>query len=107
EPGAEKILLFALHQPILALDSNGLRVLLRLGYGTEERSYAATYRSVQDAASAQLSSDPAALIQAHLLLRRHRQEICRRSDPCCAACPLSDECPSSRAPAGADGSIAG
>src|SRR5262245_59362635 len=35
DPGAEKILLFSRTHPILALDSNGLRVLLRLGYAEE------------------------------------------------------------------------
>src|SRR5262249_3459413 len=36
EPGAEKILLFTRTQPVLALESNGLRVLLRVGYGEEK-----------------------------------------------------------------------
>ena len=45
EPGAEKILLFTGARPILALESNGLRVLLRLGFGKEEKSYAKSYRS--------------------------------------------------------------
>src|ERR1051325_3702574 len=35
EPGADKILLFSGAHPLFALDSNGLRVLLRLGYGLE------------------------------------------------------------------------
>src|SRR5262249_368356 len=38
EPGAEKILLFTRSYPILALESNGLRVLLRLGFGIEKPS---------------------------------------------------------------------
>ena len=38
-PGAEKILMLSGLQPVLALDSNGLRVLLRLGYGSEQKSY--------------------------------------------------------------------
>ena len=36
DPGADKLLLFAGVTPYLALDSNGLRVLLRLGYGEED-----------------------------------------------------------------------
>jgi endonuclease III len=32
------------------------------------------------------------LIEAHLLLRRHGQELCRRSEPACAKCPLAGEC---------------
>ena len=46
-PGAEKILLFAGTHPILALESNGLRIMLRLGFGEEQRGYSASYSSVQ------------------------------------------------------------
>ena len=92
EPGAEKILLFARRFPVLGLESNGLRVLLRLGYGAEKKSYAASYRSVQEALEGQLPGDYAGLIAAHQLLRRHGQEVCRRSDPECEACPLSGGC---------------
>ena len=35
DPGAEKILLLTHTHPVLGLDSNGLRVLTRLGYGTD------------------------------------------------------------------------
>jgi endonuclease-3 len=52
DPGAEKILLLTGAAPVLALESNGLRVLLRLGFGEEKKSYAATYRAVQAAAEA-------------------------------------------------------
>ena len=44
EPGAEKILLFAESYATLALDSNGLRVLLRIGVAAEQKSYRASYR---------------------------------------------------------------
>ena len=44
EPGAEKILLFSGVLAVLALDSNGVRVLVRLGVGEERKSYAATYK---------------------------------------------------------------
>jgi len=47
DPGAEKILLFSGSYPIMALESNGLRVLLRVGFGVESKNYAASYRSVQ------------------------------------------------------------
>lgn len=36
EPSAEKILLFTRSYPVLGLDSNGLRVLVRLGFGEEK-----------------------------------------------------------------------
>ena len=92
EPGAEKILLFSKTHPILALESNGLRVLLRLGFGEEGKNYAATYHSVQDAVSGSLHANCDALICAHQLLRRHGQELCRRSRPLCPSCPLTHVC---------------
>jgi endonuclease-3 len=92
DPGAEKILLFAGALPVLALDSNGLRVLRRIGYGQEEKSYAKTYRSAQEAAAAELPSDCGVLIQAYQLLRRHGQELCKTNRPRCEACPVRAEC---------------
>jgi len=98
EPGAEKILLFSGTRPLLALESNGLRALLRLGYGDERKSYAATYRSVQAAAEAGLPETCPARVRAHLLLRRHGQELCRRSRPRCDLCPLAASCDHARGP---------
>lgn len=108
EPGAEKILLFSRSAPVLALDSNGLRVLLRLGYGDETKHYAATYRSVQAAVQremgeggevgeaaeevAELVDAYAWLIRAYQVLRQHGQELCRRAQPRCEVCPLSTDC---------------
>jgi endonuclease III len=77
---------------VLALESNGLRVLLRLGFGEEKKSYSTTYRLVQHAAIEGLDKDCSWLIQAHLLLRRHGQELCRRSEPMCDKCPLAEDC---------------
>jgi endonuclease III len=92
EPGAEKILLFSRAHPLFALESNGLRVLLRLGYGKEHKSYSTSYRSAREAVAAEAPTDVDGLIRAHQLLRHHGQEICRRSLPACESCPLSDDC---------------
>jgi endonuclease-3 len=92
EPGAEKILLFNKVYPVLALDSNGLRVLLRLGFGEEKKSYSTTYRLVQKAVEEGLDRDYSWLIQAHLLLRQHGQELCKRTRPVCNQCPLAADC---------------
>jgi endonuclease-3 len=92
EPGAEKILLFSRAYPVLALESNGLRVLLRLGFGEEKKSYPTTYRLVQKAVEEELDKEYSWLIQAHLLLRQHGQELCRRSKPGCDDCPLAADC---------------
>ena len=91
--GADKILLLARIEPVLALDSNGLRVLLRLGYGEEVENYDRTYRSAQTAAIQELPQTFEALIDAHLLLRHHGAVICRRSAPACDSCPLFRDCP--------------
>ncbi len=92
EPGAERILLFAGSHPVLALDSNGLRVLHRLGFGEEDKSYAKSYRSAQEALAPGLPLDTAWLTEAHQLLRRHGQELCKTNHPRCEACPLRPRC---------------
>jgi endonuclease-3 len=92
EPGAEKILLFARAYPILALDSNGLRALVRIGYGEEAPSYSTTYKSAKNAAADQIIEECPWLISAYQLLRRHGQELCRRTMPHCHECPLSHGC---------------
>lgn len=92
EPGAEKILLFSRTHPRFALESNGLRVLLRLGYGEEQKSYSTSYRSAREAAAPEIPTDLDGLIRAHQLLRRHGQEVCKRSHPLCEICPLQEDC---------------
>jgi len=96
DPGAEKILLFTRSYPVMALDSNGLRVLYRVGFAEEQKNYSATYRLVQDAIREQLPRDYDSLIRAHQLLRQHGQELCKRSEPRCTECPVRDSCNYSR-----------
>lgn len=91
-PGAEKILLFCGMAPGLPLESNGLRVLTRVGYGRVQRNYGATYRSVQDALSEELPRDAKTLSHAHLLLREHGKTVCKTNAPKCEECPVSAEC---------------
>jgi endonuclease III len=92
EPAAERILLFAGIHPVFSMDSNVLRVLLRLGYGKEQKSYAASYRSVREALAPELPGDCVPLIAAYQLLRRHGQRLCKRSKPRCEVCPLRSGC---------------
>ncbi len=92
EPGAERILMECGVSHCLALESNGLRVLLRVGYGREEPAYARSYRSVQQAIAGEVEPERAWLSTAHELLRKHGQTLCRRSAPDCAACPLLATC---------------
>lgn len=92
EPSAEKILLFTRSYPVLGLDSNGLRVLVRLGFGEEKKNYTATYRAVQEAIGDQIKEDYDWLIGAHILLRRHGKELCKTSAPLCEKCPVRKSC---------------
>ncbi len=92
EPAAEKILLFNQRHPILALESNGLRVLVRLGYAPEHRNYSTMYKNMQRALAAQFPDDCHALVRAHQLLRQHGQELCKRTTPLCGKCPLRANC---------------
>lgn len=92
EPGADKILLFCHGARSLAPDSNALRVLIRLGFGRDDPNYTRQYRSAAATVAPELPTGYAALIAAHQLLRRHGQEVCRRSAPLCDHCPLTDRC---------------
>lgn len=91
EPGAEKILLFAGLGAELAPESNGLRVLVRLGLIREEGSYSRTYTASRSVAQG-LATTPKARQEAHLLLRQHGQALCKRTLPLCDQCPLADGC---------------
>ena len=92
EPSAEKILLFNRRHALLALESNGLRVLVRLGYAPEHRNYSTMYKQMQCALAPQLPASCEALIRAHQLLRQHGQELCKRTAPVCGSCPLRANC---------------
>jgi endonuclease III len=92
EPGADKILSLTGAASIVALDSNALRVLQRLGLADEAKDYRTSYRSAQVAVSKQLPTTRDGRIAAGYLLRRHGQEVCRRTAPECPRCPLAPRC---------------
>ena len=92
DPGAEKILLLCGVAAGLPLESNGLRVLLRLGWGRLQKNYGATYRSVQADLKPELHTSVARLKEAHLLLRTHGKELCKDKAPLCHQCPVAPEC---------------
>jgi endonuclease III len=95
EPGADKILVFTKSARLLPLDSNGLRVLRRLGLTPDGKNYRTIYRRAQEMLAPALPNDHNWLISAHGLLRLHGQELCRRSAPACGRCPFRARCPSS------------
>jgi endonuclease III len=92
EPAAEKILLELRRHPALTLESNGLRVLVRLGYCSADLSYAAAYRAARSLGAQLLGADFDLLLLARHVLRRHGQTICRRSKPACDECVLRRGC---------------
>jgi len=93
-PGADKILLFTGTLAVPALESNGLRSLVRLGYAREGKNYTTTYRSGIEALTPHVGRGSAWLQRAFDLLRRHGQQLCKNTEPLCDACPLVAACPS-------------
>ncbi len=76
----------------MPLESNGLRVLTRVGFGRVQKSYGSTYRSVQEDLGGKLPGDSAGVLRAHLLLRQHGKKYCRNNGPLCRTCPVSALC---------------
>ena len=91
EPAAEKILLHNRKLVTLALDSNALRIMTRLGYGEESKNYAAMYKSVKTSIGPELIKDYDWLMKASNLIRRHAKEVCRTT-PRCEKCALLGIC---------------
>jgi endonuclease-3 len=92
DPGAEKILLFCGVASGLPLESNGLRVLTRVGYGRAQKDYGKAYKSVQEDLRGELPIAASSLQAAHTLLRTHGKELCRDNGPLCARCPVAKRC---------------
>lgn len=92
DPGADRILLFCRIDARPSLDSNGLRTLVRLGFVVPEASYAATYRAAIACLGRMGPRKADWLISAHMLLREHGRNLCKRAVPLCMACPLDKIC---------------
>lgn len=91
EPGAEKILLLCGKAAFLAPDSNGLRVLGRLGFIKEDKNYSRMYQSSHELTK-ELPNDLGIIQKAHFLLKQHGQVLCKRNVPLCGQCPLKSNC---------------
>ena len=92
DPGADKVLLFSRLSPRPCLDSNGVRVLARLGLFREQKAYAASYRAAIEVLKTQGLETRDDLVAAFVLLREHGKALCKRGGPLCAACPLDAAC---------------
>ena len=92
EPGADKILLFSRLSPMAAVPSAFVGVPARLWFGETGKNYAADYRAAREILSTELPETFEARQHAYLLLKKHGQEICKRSTPKCEICPLTGQC---------------
>jgi endonuclease-3 len=92
DPGADRILLFAGPAPIAAVPSNNVSVIVRVLYGRERENYGVNYRESQHAIEVAIPAELEARSRAYLLLKRHGQELCKRTNPKCDRCPVSDGC---------------
>jgi endonuclease III len=92
EPSAEKILLFSKLAPIAAVPSAFVEVPARLWFGKAGKNYAADYRAAREILSAGLAETFEARQRAYLLLKKHGQQTCKRSNPKCEVCPLTGQC---------------
>jgi endonuclease-3 len=92
DPGADRILMFCGMGVGLPLESNGLRVLVRVGYGREQKDYGRMYRSAQEALAGEVPRSAEDCTRAFTLLREHGKEICKTNEPQCFRCPVLDLC---------------
>lgn len=92
EPSAEKILLFSRLAPVAAVPSAFVGVPIRLLVGEPGKNYAADYRTARGILDTGLPQTFEARQRAYLLLKKHGQEICKRSQPKCEICPLTAHC---------------
>ena len=92
DPGADRILLFGGLAPVPAVPSNCPHVLVRIQRGQERENYGVTYREAQQAIEAEIPASFDARTRAYLLLKRHGQDLCKRSNPKCDQCPVNSSC---------------
>ena len=92
DPGADRILLFAGIAPVAAVASNCPHVLVRIQSGQERENYGVTYKEAQQAIERGIAEKFDSRVRAYLLLKRHGQEICKRTKPKCTECPVSAGC---------------
>jgi len=92
DSGADKILLFTKTAPVAAVPSNSVQVLTRLGFAKESPSYAARYKSAQQALLDAFPDDIPAQLRAYLLIKTHGESLCKNTNPRCMECPVRTSC---------------
>jgi endonuclease-3 len=92
DPGADRILLFGGIAPVVAVPSNCPHVLVRIQMGRERENYGVTYKEAQQMIATGVKNKFDALTRAYLLLKRHGQQLCKRTNPKCGECPVAGSC---------------
>lgn len=92
DPGADRIMLFAGLAPLAAVPSNCVHVLVRILHGRERENYGTNYREAQLAIETETPATFDSRQRAYLLLKRHGQELCKRTNPKCEMCPVNSFC---------------
>ncbi len=92
DPGADRILLFAGIAPVAAVPSNCVQVLVRIQLGKERENYGVNYRQAQEGIETEIAASLDARKRTYLLLKRHGQELCKRTNPKCEKCPVGGAC---------------
>ena len=92
EPGADKVMLLAGLARDPTLDSNGVRVLERLGCIAPASSYARTYQSAVEYLRNHGVRTARVARTAFERLRQHGRMLCKRAKPRCKECPLLPQC---------------
>jgi endonuclease-3 len=92
DPGADRMLLWSGIGAVAAVPSNCPHVLVRIQRGPEGTNYGETYREAQQAIEGEIPETFEARTRAYLLLKRHGQEICKRTKPKCSECPVNAAC---------------
>jgi len=92
DPGADRILLFGGIEPVAAVPSNCPHVLVRIQYGHERQNYRVTYKEAQQAILSEVAENFEARTRAYLLLKKHGQDVCKRTKPLCDQCAVNTAC---------------
>ncbi len=92
DPGVDRILLFAGISSVAAVPSNCPQVLVRIEIGKEGDNYGRQYADAQRIIAAEVPAKFDARMRAYLLLKRHGQQLCKRTNPKCRACPVAASC---------------
>lgn len=87
DPGADRILLFGGIAPVPAVPSNACMCWCAYSAARSARNYGVTYREAQEAIEAEIPKNLDARTRAYLLVKRHGQTVCKRSNPECEHCP--------------------